>query len=146
MDAGIKIKRLRPAAVIPAYATAQSAGLDLSAALDAPITLKPLERVAIPTGLAVQISAGFEGQVRARSGRALDDGLAVLNAPGTIDPDYRGEIKVILINLGARSVEIRSGERIAQLIIAPVAHARIVEVENLDGTARGPGGFGHTGR
>jgi len=142
----IKIKRLRPDAVLPGYATPHSAGLDLAAALDAPITLNPLARAAIPSGLALQIPAGFEGQVRARSGRALDDGLAILNAPGTIDSDYRGEVKVILINLGNSPIMIRPGERIAQLIIAPVAHARIVEVEMLDGSARGPGGFGHTGR
>src|SRR6185312_9482584 len=134
----IKIKRLRPDAVLPGYATPHSAGLDLAAALDAPITLNPLARAAIPSGLALQIPAGFEGQVRARSGRALDDGLAILNAPGTIDSDYRGEVKVILINLGNSPIMIRPGERIAQLVIAPVAHARIVEVEMLDGSARGP--------
>lgn len=142
----LKVKRVRSGATLPAYRTEQAAGLDLSVAIDAPVTLMPHARVAAPTGIAVQIPQGYEGQVRARSGRALEEGLAVINAPGTIDSDYRGEIQVILINLGERPIELRPGERIAQLVIAPVAHVQVVEAASLDDSARGPGGFGHTGR
>jgi len=111
-----------------------------------PLTLKPLERAAVPTGIAIEIPPGFEGQVRPRSGRALSDGLTLVNSPGTIDADYRGEIKVIMINLGERPIAINPGERIAQLVIAPVAHADLIEVEQLEPSVRGSGGFGHTGR
>ena len=142
----VRIRRIRKISVIPAYKTEQSAGLDLAADLDTPITLAPRERGAVPSGIAIELPAGFEGQVRARSGRALDEGLGVLNAPGTIDADYRGEIKVILINLGEHPIVIRPGERIAQLVIAPVTHAELIEVEHLQGSSRGDGGFGHTGR
>ncbi len=142
----VKIKRLRPVAVIPRYHSEHCAGMDLAAALDGPVTLKSLERAAIPTGLAIEIPAGFEGQVRPRSGRALSEGLALINSPGTIDADYRGEIQVLVVNLGAEAIVIRPGDRIAQLIIAPVSRAELIEVEVLAETARGSGGFGHTGR
>lgn len=131
---------------MPSYKTDQSAGLDLAADLDAPLTLAPGKRTAVPTGIAIELPSGFEGQVRARSGRALNEGLAVLNAPGTIDADYRGEIRIILINLGDRPIVIQPGERIAQLVIAPVAHAEVIEVDSLHESSRGDGGFGHTGR
>jgi dUTP pyrophosphatase len=131
----------------PVYMTEGSAGCDLAAALDAPITLAPLERSAVPTGIAVALPAGFEGQVRPRSGRALRDGLTVLNAPGTIDADYRGEIRVLLVNLGARPCTIEPGERIAQLVVAPVTRVRWEREAGGEGhdTPRGGGGFGHTG-
>ena len=120
--------------------------MDLAAELDEPVTLKSLERAAIPTGLAIEIPAGFEGQVRPRSGRALREGLALINSPGTIDADYRGEIQVLVVNLGAEPIVIQPGDRIAQLIIAPVSRAELIEVEVLAETVRGSGGFGHTGR
>ncbi len=140
----VKIQRLR--AALPRYHSEQAAGLDLWAAVNEPVVLTPLERAAVPAGIALEIPPGFEGQVRPRSGRALDEGLALLNSPGTIDADYRGEIKVILINLGQRPITIKPGDRIAQLVIAPVARAQMVEVEQLGTSARGPGGFGHTGK
>ena len=112
----------------------------------APVTLAPLARALVPTGLAFAIPVGFEGQVRPRSGWALKQGITVLNSPGTIDADYRGEVKVILINLGQDTVTIQPGDRIAQLVIAPVVQAGLREVDILDDTARGSGGFGHTGR
>jgi len=143
----IRIRRVRKNDVpLPGYQTAQSAGMDLMADIATPIVLRPMARAAVPTGIAVQIPAGFEGQVRPRSGRAISEGLALINAPGTIDPDYRGEIKVLLVNLGDADISIRPGDRIAQLVIAPVARAELVEVEQLDETSRGEGGFGHTGR
>jgi dUTP pyrophosphatase len=120
--------------------------MDLAAALDGAVTLQTLERAAIPTGLAIEIPASFEGQVRPRSGRALREGLALVNSPGTIDADYRGEIQVLVINLGAEPIVIQPGDRIAQLIIAPVSRAELIEVEVLAETVRGSGGFGHTGR
>jgi dUTP pyrophosphatase len=131
---------------MPRYQSEHAAGLDLIAALDEPLVLKPLGRAAVSTGIAVEIPPGFEGQVRPRSGRALEEGLTLVNSPGTIDADYRGEINVILVNLGQHLITIKPGERIAQLVIAPVARARLVEVEQLGTTTRGPGGFGHTGR
>lgn len=130
----------------PAYATTHAAGLDLVAAVADEITLGSLERVAIPTGLEMAIPVGFEGQVRARSGRALREGLAVVNAPGTIDADYRGEVKVLVVNLGKDPIVIRRGERIAQLVISPVAQVVVHEVATLEATDRGAGGFGSTGR
>jgi dUTP pyrophosphatase len=143
----VRIQRLRPGSpALPSYQTAHAAGFDLAADLDAAITLQPRERVAVATGLAIEIPPGFEGQVRARSGRALAEGLALVNAPGTIDADYRGEIKVILINLGEQVIQINPGDRIAQLVIAPVVRAELVEVEGLPESSRGDGGFGHTGR
>ena len=133
---------------LPSYQTAYSAGLDLSAAVPEgqPVTLLPGDRAAVPTGLVVVVPAGHEGQVRARSGRALREGLAVLNAPGTIDADFRGELRVLLVNLGSSPVVISRGDRVAQLVIAPVSRVTVDEVTTLDPTARGAGGFGSTGR
>lgn len=133
---------------LPAYATDGAAGLDLFAAVpdDGPVELRPGARAAIPTGLRVAIPEGCEGQVRARSGRALREGLAVLNAPGTIDEDFRGELHVLLVNLGEGPLVIRRGERVAQLVIAPVVRVRVVAVDALDDTARGEGAWGSTGR
>jgi dUTP pyrophosphatase len=139
----VKIQRLR--GTMPRYQSEHAAGIDLAAALDEPLVLTPLSRAAVPTGIAVEIPPGFEGQVRARSGRALNDGLALVNSPGTIDADYRGEVKVILVNLGQHPITIRPEERIAQLIVAPVSRAQLLEVDELGTTPRGPGGFGHTG-
>ena len=130
---------------LPAPATAGSSGVDLRAALAEVLVLRPGERRLVPTGFAVAIPEGFEGQVRPRSGAALKQGLALPNAPGTIDSDYRGELAVILINLGQEAVTLRRGDRIAQLVIAPVARARFEEVAELPPTDRGAGGFGHTG-
>ena len=132
---------------LPAYESAHAAGMDLRAAVpeDQPLTLRPGDRHAVPTGLAMAIPPGFEGQVRPRSGLALKRGVTCLNSPGTVDADYRGEVHVILVNLGAEDFVIRRGERIAQLLISPVAQAAWREVESLDETARGAGGFGSTG-
>jgi len=130
---------------LPAYATEQSAGMDLRANLEEPIVLRPLERRLIPTGLHIALPKGFEAQVRPRSGLALKHGLTVLNSPGTIDADYRGEIGVVLINLSQQDFTVNDGERIAQLVIARHEQAEFVEVEALDETERGEGGYGHTG-
>lgn len=130
---------------LPSYATVGAAGLDLRAAVAEPLTLLPGARVAVPTGLVVAIPEGFEGQVRARSGLALKHGLGLPNAPGTIDSDYRGEVKVILANWGEAPVTIQRGDRIAQLLVAPVARAELTVVDELPETRRGEGGFGHTG-
>jgi dUTP pyrophosphatase len=133
---------------LPAYETDQAAGMDLRAAVpeDEPLVLKPGSRFPVPTGLAFALPPGFEGQVRPRSGLAFKHGVTCLNSPGTVDADYRGEVKVILINLGEEDFTIRRGERIAQLIVAPVVQAVWAEVESLDETVRGAGGFGSTGR
>ena len=131
---------------LPRYASDGAAGCDLHAAVTETLTLGPGERAAVPTGIAVAIPAGFEGQVRARSGLALRHGIACVNAPGTIDSDYRGEVKVILGNLGAEAFEIRRGDRIAQIVFSPVARAELQLVEELPGSGRGSGGFGSTGR
>jgi dUTP pyrophosphatase len=132
---------------LPAYQSEHAAGLDLLAAVpaSAPVTLAAGSRALIPTGVAIAVPAGYEAQVRPRSGLAARHGLSVLNAPGTIDADYRGEIQVLLVNLGGEPVVIPRGMRIAQLVIAPVAHAHIVETASLDKTSRGSGGFGSTG-
>ncbi|WP_374378011.1 dUTP diphosphatase [Dongia sp.] len=130
---------------LPAYATDQAAGLDLLAAIDAPLTLPPLGRALVPTGLAIALPAGFEAQVRPRSGLALKQGVTVLNAPGTIDADYRGEIGVILVNLSDRPVTLQRGDRIAQLLLARVEHLVWEEGAELPATSRGAGGFGSTG-
>ncbi|MCX6304371.1 MAG: dUTP diphosphatase [Bacteroidetes bacterium] len=130
---------------LPAYETVASAGMDLRASLDEDIILKPLGRVLVPTGLFIEIPMGYEAQIRPRSGLAIKKGITLLNTPGTIDSDYRGEIKVILVNLSAEEFVISNGERIAQMIIAAHEQAEWVEVEELAGTARGAGGFGHTG-
>jgi dUTP pyrophosphatase len=131
---------------LPVYATASSAGLDLKAALDQAITLRPLERKIIGTGLKIALPEGYEAQVRPRSGLAAKHGLTVLNAPGTIDADYRGEIGVILVNLSNKAVEINPGERIAQLVVAQYTQVDWQVVEALDSTDRGEGGFGSTGK
>ena len=131
---------------VPAYATPLSAGMDLRACLEAPVTLGPLERTLVPTGLFIALPAGYEAQVRPRSGLALKKGITVLNSPGTIDADYRGEICVILINLSSEDFVINDGERIAQMVIARHEQAEIVQVEELSDTERGAGGFGHTGK
>jgi dUTP pyrophosphatase len=131
---------------LPRYATPQSAGLDLRANLDIPLVVAPLQRVMVPTGLYIALPAGFEAQVRPRSGLAAKHGITVLNSPGTIDADYRGEIRVILVNLSDTPFTIEDGERIAQLVIARHEQAEWAEVETLDATERGEGGFGHTGK
>ena len=130
---------------LPAYATTQSAGMDLRANIDSPITLKPMERRLIPTGLYIALPKGYEAQVRPRSGLALKHGITVLNTPGTIDADYRGELMVLLINFSAEDFIINAGERIAQMVIARHEQAAFVEVDILDETERGTGGYGHTG-
>ena len=130
---------------LPAYATVQSAGMDLRANIDEPIVLKPLERRLIPTGLHIALPAGYEAQVRPRSGLALKKGITVLNSPGTVDADYRGEVGVLLINLSQEDFVINDGERIAQMVIARHEQGDFVVVEELDETERGEGGYGHTG-
>ena len=130
---------------LPTYATAQSAGMDLAAAVNATVSLVPGASSIIPTGLAISLPAGYEAQVRPRSGLAANNGITVLNTPGTIDADYRGEIKVILINLGAEDFLIERGMRIAQMVIAPVTQVHLTEVDTLLQTDRGTGGFGSTG-
>ena len=130
---------------LPQYATALSAGVDLRANIDAPIVLQPMQRVLVPTGLFIALPEGYEAQVRPRSGLALKKGITVLNTPGTIDADYRGEIGVILVNLSDAPFEITDGARIAQMVIACYERAEWAEVDTLDVTERGAGGFGHTG-
>ena len=148
-DVEVQILRLPHGAdlPLPSYQSIHAAGLDLLAAVPAaaPMTLAPGERALVPCGIAIALPHGFEGQVRPRSGLAVRHGVTVLNAPGTIDADYRGEVMVILVNLGAEPFAITRGMRIAQLIIVPVARARIIEAPALDTTARGAGGFGSTG-
>jgi dUTP pyrophosphatase len=141
----VAFKRLRSSAVLPNYQTADAAGADLSADLDAPLTLESGAYAMVPTGLAMALPKGFEGQVRPRSGLAAKFGVTVLNSPGTIDADYRGEVKVILINHGTEPFVIEPAMRIAQLVIAPIAQLGFTEVETLDETLRGVGGFGSTG-
>ena len=147
MNPEVKIVRLPHGAdlPLPAYESEGAAGMDLRAAVEEPFVLQPGERAATPTGIAIALPRGFEGQVRPRSGFALREGVTTLNTPGTIDCDYRGEVKVILINHGGRPVTIVRGDRIAQLVIAPVVQASWAEVASLDETARGAGGFGSTG-
>lgn len=130
----------------PAYATIQSAGMDLKANIEEPVTIAPLQRVMLPTGLSIALPEGTEAQIRPRSGLAAKHGVTVLNSPGTIDADYRGEIKVILVNLSDTPFIVNPGERIAQMVIARYEHVEWDEVETLDGTDRGEGGFGSTGR
>jgi dUTP pyrophosphatase len=149
MDAvTIKVMRLRshPSPLpLPKYQTAHAAGLDLLAEVAEPLVLEPFERAAIPTGLAVEIPPGYEGQVRPRSGLALKSGVTCLNSPGTIDADYRGEVKVILANLSRDAFTVRRGDRIAQLVVSPVTRVTLAEVRQLGDSARGSGGFGSTG-
>ena len=131
---------------LPVYETINSAGMDLRAYLpEGAITLKPMQRMLIPTGLFMEIPEGYEGQVRPRSGLAIKNGITVLNTPGTIDSDYRGELQIILINLGDKDFEIKNGDRIAQIIVAPVTQGNFVQVEQLSVTERGEKGFGSTG-
>jgi dUTP pyrophosphatase len=131
---------------LPAYATGGSSGMDLRAAVKEPVTLPPGGRRMVPTGIRVAIPAGFEWQIRPRSGLAVREGVTVLNAPGTVDADYRGEVKVVLVNLGGTPVEIRRGDRIAQAVIAGVDRAVMRKTDSLPESDRGSGGFGHTGR
>ena len=132
---------------LPAYETSSSAGMDLRAYLpEGPITLKPMQRMLIPTGLFMEIPEGYEGQVRPRSGLAIKSGITVLNTPGTIDADYRGEVKIILINLSDTDFVINSGDRVAQIVFAKCEQMEVVNVETLSDTERGTGGFGHTGK
>lgn len=145
MSERLPIVRLRPEAKIPSYMSAHAAGMDLAAALTEPMTIGSMERVAVPTGLAMAVPTGYEGQVRPRSGLARRHGITVANAPGTIDADYRGEVMVLLVNLGQDAFTVQPGERIAQLVIAPVTQVSVDEVSSLDETARGDGGFGSTG-
>ena len=131
---------------LPAYETASSAGMDLRAFVDADVVLKPFERKLIPTGLYIELPDGYEAQIRPRSGLAIKSGITVLNSPGTIDADYRGEIKVILINLSNEDFTIKSGDRVCQMVIANHEKAEFVEVNEISETERGAGGFGHTGK
>ena len=142
----LQVRRLRADAAPPAYGTSGAAGLDLTAALDGPLRLAPGARAAVPTGLAVAIPTGYEGQVRPRSGLAAEHAVTVLNAPGTIDEDYRGEVRVLLVNLGDHDYVVRSGDRVAQLVVAPVTRVTVEVVSALADTERGEGGFGSTGR
>lgn len=142
----VQFRRMRPDAIVPRYMTAGAAGLDLCAAIDAPVVIEPGARAAVSTGLAMAIPAGFEGQVRPRSGLAREHGITVVNAPGTIDSDFRGTVHVLLVNLGSAAFAVNPKERIAQLVIAPVAQAELAEVDELPSTDRGAGGFGSTGR
>jgi len=145
----LRVVRIHPRAALPHYASEGAAGLDLTAAIDEPIVLRSLERAKVNTGLVIELPRGHEGQVRPRSGLASKHGLTVLNAPGTIDEDYRGELAVLLVNLSRDDVTIQPGERIAQFVIAPIARVAVGEVRHVDElgtTARGAGGFGSTGR
>lgn len=139
------VRRLRPDAIVPRRMTLHAAGMDLTAAIDAPVTLAPGGRAGVGTGLAIALAPGYEAQVRPRSGLARDRGVTVLNAPGTIDADYRGEVIVLLVNLGQEPVQIESGQRIAQLVLAKVEAADPQEVDELPPSERGVGGFGSTG-
>jgi len=130
---------------LPARSTAQSAGYDLRACIDAPVTLEPMRRALVPTGFALALPPGWEAQIRPRSGLALEHGITMLNTPGTIDADYRGEIKVLAVNLGDRAVTLRRGDRIAQMILARLPATSLRETDALPETSRGAGGFGHTG-
>jgi dUTP pyrophosphatase len=141
----LRFRRVRAGAVLPRYMTEGAAGMDLASAADGPMTLAPGQRVGIPTGWTMELPAGFEAQVRPRSGLSLRHGITVVNAPGTIDSDYRGEIVVLLVNIGQAPYTIVPGDRVAQMVIAPVARAQVEEVSELSETARGTGGFGSTG-
>ena len=131
---------------LPEYATVLSAGMDLRANIDEPVTLKPLQRSLVPTGIYIQLPEGYEAQIRPRSGLAVKHGISIVNSPGTVDADYRGEIRVILVNLSDEDFIINDGERICQMIIARHARVEWLQVDDLDETERGSGGFGHTGR
>ncbi len=142
----VQVKKLHPDATRPEYMTELAAGMDICALLENEQVLEPGQRFLVPTGLAFAIPPGYEIQVRPRSGLAIKHGIALVNSPGTIDADYRGEVCIILINHGQENFTISSGDRIAQIVIAPVCQANITEVNELDETKRGAGGFGHTGR
>jgi dUTP pyrophosphatase len=143
----LRVHVLRPGlAALPRYATEGAAGLDLTAALEQPMVIEPGARALVPTGLAIELPARCEGQVRPRSGLASKHGVTVLNAPGTIDEDYRGEVQVLLVNLGKEAHVIQPGDRIAQLVVAPVLQVEVVQVTDLAASTRGTGGFGSTGR
>ncbi len=144
----VKVKRVRPESTIPLprYMTSHAAGMDLYAELAQDLVLAPGERALVPTGIAIELPDGYEAQVRPRSGLALKHGIALVNSPGTIDADYRGEIGVIMINHGVEPFTVRNGERIAQMVFAPFSRAVLMEVAELGDTKRGDGGFGHTGR
>ena len=131
--------------ILPAYETLHAAGMDLRADLEAPVTLKTLERKLIPTGLFIELPEGYEAQIRPRSGLAYKHGISIVNSPGTIDADYRGELKVLLVNLSAEDFEIKTGDRIAQMVVARHEQVQWQEVETLNETTRGAGGYGHTG-
>jgi dUTP pyrophosphatase len=141
----VKVVKNNPRAALPQYESRGAAGMDLCAFLNADVSIPPLGRVKVPTGLKIEIPEGYEAQVRPRSGLALKKGLTVLNSPGTIDSDYRGDLDIILINLGSEAIIIKDGERIAQLVVAPVCQATLAEVKELTETQRGGGGFGSTG-
>lgn len=141
----IQIRKLRPGALLPRYMTEHAAGMDIHALPDTAIELQPGQRCLVPTGISVAIPHGFEIQVRPRSGLAIRHGVTLLNSPGTIDADYRGEIQVIMVNHGMETFLIQPGDRIAQLVVAPVSQSEWVEVQELSSTERGAGGFGHTG-
>jgi len=146
-DLQIQVTRIGNILVpLPRYQSAGASGMDLHAALEQAVQLAPMERLRIPTGLILSVPAKFEAQVRPRSGLAYRDGVTVLNAPGTIDSDFRGEIQVLLVNLGKATVTISPLDRIAQVVVCPVARAELVEVDSLDETARGAGGYGSTGK
>lgn len=147
MTVTVKVRRVRPSELpLPKYQTPLSAGMDLLADLPEPVQLAPMERRLIPTGLSIELPPNYEAQVRPRSGLALKQGLTCLNSPGTIDADYRGEVGVLLVNLSTQAVTLNRGDRIAQLVIAPIVQAVWEETETLGDTARGAGGFGSTGR
>ena len=141
----LKVKILREGAILPKYQTDHSAGLDLCACIDGDIVLMPGERVLVPTGISIELPDGYEAQIRPRSGLAVNYGITVLNSPGTIDPDYRGEVKVILINLGREPFVIKNGMRIAQMVISKFEKVEVEVVDELSHTKRGEGGFGSTG-
>lgn len=145
MSVTVKFLRLNPSATIPRYATAQAAGMDIAACLGEPIVIEPQSSALIPTGFAIELPEGYEAQLRPRSGLALRYAISLANTPATIDADYRGEVKVILINHGKAPFQVRHGDRIAQMVIAKVERASFIEVEALSETERGAGGFGHTG-
>jgi dUTP pyrophosphatase len=141
----VKIVRLNKQASLPVYATAHAAGMDISACIEAPITIEPFKTALIPSGFAIELPEGYEAQLRPRSGLALRSMISLPNTPATIDADYRGEVKVILINYGREPFIVRHGDRIAQMVVAKVEQVRFEEVEELGSTVRGEGGFGHTG-
>jgi dUTP pyrophosphatase len=136
----------KPGSFVPEYKTPGSAGSDLCALLDEPVVIKPLERQLIPTGISIELPAGYEMQIRPRSGLALKYGITVLNSPGTIDSDYRGEIGIVLVNLGSEPFEVRSGDRIAQAVVSSVEQCIFVRVDEISSTSRGAGGYGSTGK